>query len=111
MQATGSVAAAAVRQALDRVPSARGRKGSTTHGASMTGHVSEEIAVSVVSVRGESANAAAARQAGAVARPTRRASASVPEKPTPSTRVHQARCATQSGRASESAKNAPWGKR
>ena len=51
MHATATTEGAASRQ-----PNRPGRrKGSSTQGASMTGQVSEEIAPSVVNVRGESA--------------------------------------------------------
>ena len=50
ISATGIVAAAASRQVSLAL-----RKGRITQGASMTGQVSEEMAVSVERVRGESA--------------------------------------------------------
>ena len=50
MSATGIVAAAASRQV-----SRSRKKGKMTHGASMTGQVSEEMAVSVDSERGDKA--------------------------------------------------------
>ena len=89
------------------------RKGRSTQGASMTGQVSEEIAPSVVSVRGESAKSsppAMAARAGAVGS-TARTSRKNPPNPTASTRNHQRRCAIQSGSGSVRRKNRPCGKR
>ena len=56
ISAMGMVAAAISRPVILSVRSS----GTSTQGASMTGQASEEIAVSVVSVRGDSANSSAA---------------------------------------------------
>ena len=84
--------------------------GSSTHGASIIGSVSDEIAPSVVSTRGDSANAAAAmtRDVG-VPMPNASATRNRPQKPTVSSSAHHSRCVTQPGRPSMSParKNAP----
>ena len=88
--------------------------GSSTHGASIIGHVSDEIAPSVVNTRGDNANAMApsTREVGV---PMRSASAtrSTPQNPTVSTSAHHSRCVTQPGTSSRSPsrKNVPCGNR
>jgi hypothetical protein len=88
--------------------------GSSTHGASISGRVSDEMAPSVVSARGDSANATAAiTRDEVVPMPSASATRSTPQNPTPSSRAHHSRCVTQPGRPSTSParKNAPCGKR
>ena len=98
-------------------PLMRGRarvSGMSVHGTSATGQASEEIAVSVVRMRGESAYSMAALTCGSVPRtPVRRARMSAPEYARHSKSVHHARCASHSGApmASASRKNGPCGKR
>jgi hypothetical protein len=88
--------------------------GSSTHGASIIGSVSEEIDPSVVSTRGDSAKATApiSRDVGL---PMFSASAtrSSPQQPAVSSSAHHTRWVTQPGtpRVSPSRKKAPWGKR
>ena len=86
--------------------------GSNTHGASMIGNVSDEIDPSVVSTRGDNANAAAAitRDAG-LPIPSASATRSKPQKPTVSSSAHHSRCVTQPGSPSRwpSKKNVPCG--
>ena len=95
-------------------PRSAGITGSSTHGASIIGSVSEEIAPSVVSTRGDSANAAAAmmRDVG-LPMPSASATRSRPQKPTVSSSAHHSRCVTQPGRPRKSParKNAPCGNR
>ena len=73
--------------------------GSSTHGASIIGSVSEEIAPIVVSTRGDSAKAAAAmtREPGDPM-PNASASRSSPQNPTVSSSAHHSRWVTQPGR-------------
>ena len=88
--------------------------GSSTHGDSIIGRVSEEIEPRVVSTRGDSANATAATTRDDVV-PIPRASAtrSTPQKPTVSSNAHHSRCVTQPGSPSRSParKNVPCGNR
>ena len=88
--------------------------GSSTHGASIIGSVSEEIAPIVVNTRGDSANAAAAmtRDPGDPM-PNASASRSSPQNPTVSSSAHHSRWVTQPGSpaTSPSRKNAPCGNR
>jgi hypothetical protein len=109
--------ATAERAAITRTePSARNARmtGSSTHGASIIGSVSEEIAPSVVSTRGDSANAAAAmtREVG-LPMPRASATRSSPQNPTVSSSAHHSRWVTQPGSPSTSPirKKAPCGKR
>ena len=73
--------------------------GSNTHGASIIGKVSDEIEPSVVSTRGDSANAAApiTRDDG-LPMPSASATRSRPQKPTVSSSAHHSRCVTQPGK-------------
>ncbi len=88
--------------------------GSNTHGANIIGRVSDEIEPSVVSTRGDSANAVAAitRDAGL---PIRSASAtrSKPQKPTVSSSAHHSRWVIQPGTPSAwpTRKKVPCGNR
>ncbi len=88
--------------------------GSNTQGASIIGRVSEEMAPSVVSTRGDRANAVAAMTRDVVL-PMPRASAtrSNPQNPTVSSSAHHSRWVTHPGNPSTSParKNAPCGKR
>ncbi len=88
--------------------------GIKTHGASIIGRVSDEIAPRVVSTRGDSVKASAPSTRELVL-PMPRISArrSIPQKPTVSSRAHHSRWVTQPGIPSRSParKNAPWGKR
>ena len=72
--------------------------GSSTHGASMIGKVSDEIDPKVVNTRGESANAVAAitREVG-LPIPSASATRSNPQKPTVSSSAHHSRWVTQPG--------------
>ena len=112
--ATVAVAFTAPMHATARVDThgLRPKTPTTTHGASMEGHVSEEIAPSVVNVCGESTNAAAphARASGV---PVSNVSASFkyPDQPIHRVSDHHIRCATQSGSGSVSRKNKPCGNR
>ncbi len=88
--------------------------GSSTHGASIIGSVSDEMAPIVVSTRGDSANAAAAitREPGEPM-PNASASRSSPQNPTVSSSAHHSRWVTQPGRPAMSPmrKKAPCGNR
>ena len=88
--------------------------GSSTHGASIIGSVSDEIAPNVVSTRGDSANATAAmmRDVG-LPMPKASATRSRPQNPTVSSSAHHSRCVTQPGSPSTSPikKKVPCGKR
>jgi hypothetical protein len=88
--------------------------GSNTHGASISGSVSDEIAPIVVSTRGDSANAipAITRDEG-LPIPSASATRSTPQNPTASSSAHHSRCVTQPGSPSRSParKKAPCGKR
>ena len=88
--------------------------GSSTHGASIIGSVSDEIAPSVVSTRGDSANATAAmtREVG-LPMPRRLGTRSSPQNPTTSSSAHHSRCVTQPGSPSTSParKKVPCGNR
>ena len=91
--------------------------GSSTHGASIIGSVSDEIAPSVVSTRGDNANAAAAitREVGLPMPALFKASAtrSTPQNPTVINSAHHSRWVTQPGSPSRSParKNVPCGNR
>ena len=92
--------------------------GSSTHGASIIGSVSDEIAPSVVSTRGDNANATAAitREVGLpIPRPSFKASAtrSTPQNPTVINSAHHSRWVTQPGSPSMSParKKVPCGNR
>ncbi len=76
--------------------------GSSTHGASIIGSVSDEIAPSVVSTRGDSVKATAAitREVG-VPMPSASATRSIPQNPTTSSSAHHSRCVTQPGHAEQ----------
>ena len=98
-----------------RLPGCSARiTGSSTHGASMIGSVSEEIEPTVVSTLGDSAKATAATSRD-VGVPMRRASAtrSRPQQPAVSSSAHHSRWVTQPGRPAVSPirKNSPCGKR
>ncbi|BDH55374.1 hypothetical protein MTP03_03130 [Tsukamurella sp. PLM1] len=88
--------------------------GSSTHGASITGAVSELIAPSVVSTCGASTNAAPATTR-LPREPVPRASASrtIPQNPANSSSAHHRRWVIHGGTCSSwpSAKNAPCGKK
>ena len=88
--------------------------GSSTHGASIIGSVSDEIAPSVVSTRGDNANAAAAitREVG-LPMPNASATRSRPQNPTVINSAHHSRWVTQPGSPSRSParKNVPCGNR
>ena len=96
------------------VPRSATTTGSSTHGASIIGSVSEEIAPIVVSTRGESAKAAAAitREPGDPI-PSASASRSSPQNPTVINSAHHNRCVTQPGSPTVSPrrKKAPCGNR
>jgi hypothetical protein len=92
--------------------------GSSTHGASIIGSVSDEIAPRVVSTRGDSANAPAAMMREVlvpIPRPPFKASATRnrPQNPTVSSSAHHSRCVIQPGSPSTSPmrKTVPCGKR
>ena len=80
------------------VPRSASTTGSSTHGASIIGSVSEEIAPIVVSTRGDSAKAAAAmtREPGDPM-PSASASRSSPQNPTVINSAHHNRWVTQPG--------------
>jgi hypothetical protein len=88
--------------------------GSSTHGASIIGSVSDEMAPSVVSTRGDSANATAAitRDVG-LPMPNASATRSSPQNPTTSSNAHHSRWVIQPGTfsMSPSRKKVPCGKR
>jgi hypothetical protein len=88
--------------------------GSSTHGASIIGNVSDEIAPRVVSTRGDSANATAAmtRDVG-LPMPSTSATRSNPQNPITSSSAHHSRWVTQSGTPSTSParKKVPCGNR
>ncbi len=88
--------------------------GSSTHGASMIGSVSDEIDPSVVSTRGESANAAAAtaRDVG-LPMPSASATRSNPQNPTANSSAHHSRWVIQPDSPSRwpAKKNVPCGNR
>ena len=98
----------------DPAPRSARMTGSSTHGASIIGSVSDEIAPIVVSTRGDSAKAAAAmtREPGEPM-PSASASRSSPQNPTVSSSAHHSRWVTQPGspRMSPSRKKAPCGNR
>ena len=106
--------AASTRNDVVFVPRRARITGSSTHGASISGSVSDEIAPIVVSTRGDSANAtpASTRDVG-VPMPSASATRSSPQNPTTSSSAHHSRCVTQPGRPSRSParKNAPCGNR
>ncbi len=88
--------------------------GSSTHGASIIGSVSDEIEPRVVRTRGDNANAAAAiTRDDVVPMPSASATRSRPQNPTVSSSAHHSRCVNQPGRprVSPRRKNAPCGKR
>ena len=88
--------------------------GSSTHGASIIGRVSEEMAPSVVSARGDRANAtAASTREDRLPMPRASATLMTPQKPTTSSNAHHSRCVTQPGRpmTSPARKNVPCGNR
>lgn len=115
INATASPAWAASAR-TERPDAARSARivGSSTHGASMIGRVSEEMEPSVVSTRGDSANAAAAisREVG-LPMPSASATRSRPQKPIVSSSAHHSRWVTQPGSPIKwpSKKNAPCGNR
>ena len=88
--------------------------GSSTHGASIIGSVSDEIAPSVVRTRGDSANATAAmtREVG-LPMPKASATRSTPQNPTVISSAHHSRWVTQPGSPSRSParKKVPCGNR
>ena len=88
--------------------------GSSTHGASIIGSVSDEMAPTVVSTRGDNANAtpAISRDVG-LPMPSASATRTTPQNPTTSSNAHHSRCVTQPGTPSTSParKKAPCGKR
>ena len=97
-----------------RLPEEPGSTGSSTHGASIIGSVSEEIEPSVVSTRGDSANASAPiTRDGVVPMPSASATRSRPQKPAVSSSAHHSRWVIQPGRprVSPRRKNAPCGNR
>ncbi|SHV04262.1 Uncharacterised protein [Mycobacteroides abscessus subsp. abscessus] len=88
--------------------------GSSTHGASIMGSVSEEMAPSVVSARGDRANAtAASTREDRLPMPRASATLMTPQNPTTSSNAHHSRCVTQPGRpmTSPARKNVPCGNR
>ena len=88
--------------------------GTSVHGTNATGQASEEIAVSVVRMRGDSAYKTAGNTEGNPAgNPIRRESANVPENANPIISAHHKRCVTHAGTCARSAsrKNAPCGNR
>ncbi|CPU44546.1 Uncharacterised protein [Mycobacteroides abscessus] len=88
--------------------------GSSTHGASIMGKVSEEIAPRVVSTRGDSAKATAAMiREPRVPIPSASATRMRPQNPATMSSAHHSRCVTQAGTPSRwpSEKKAPWGNR
>ena len=88
--------------------------GSSTHGASIIGSVSEEIEPRVVSTRGDSANAAApTNREVRVPMPSASATRSRPQKPAVSSSAHHSRWMTHPGTPSSwpSRKKAPCGNR
>ena len=88
--------------------------GSSTHGASIIGSVSDEIAPIVVSTRGDNTNATPAiTRDDVVPMPSASATRSRPQNPATSSSAHHSRCVTQPGSPSTSParKNAPCGKR
>ena len=88
--------------------------GSSTHGASIIGSVSDEIDPMVVSTRGDNTNAAAAiTRDGVVPMPSASATRSRPQNPTVNSSAHHSRCVTHPGMPSVSPrrKNAPCGNR
>ncbi len=89
---------ASARTDLSVVPRNARIVGSNTHGANMIGKVSDEIDPSVVSTRGDSANAVAAisRDDG-LPIPSVSATRSNPQKPTVSSNAHHSRCVIQPG--------------
>ncbi|GJJ34779.1 hypothetical protein CULCOIPH002_22030 [Corynebacterium ulcerans] len=89
-----------------------GISGHNTQGASATGQASEEMAVKVVRIRGESAyNAAANAREPLELTPNLRVSSKKPEKAKPKSKVHHRRWAIQSGSGEARRKKAPCGKR
>ena len=88
--------------------------GSSTHGASIIGHVSEEMDPSVVSTRGDSAKATApTSRDGRVPMPSVSATRIRPQHPTVSRIAHHDRWVTHAGtpRVWPTRKNAPCGNR
>ncbi len=112
-----SAMAPAERAAMSRtecLPRNARMTGSSTHGASIIGNVSDEIAPSVVSTRGHSANASAPSTRDPVLpMPSASATRSTPQKPIVSRIAHHNRCVIQPGspRTSPSRKNVPCGNR
>ena len=105
---------ASIRSGLASVARNARITGSSTHGASIIGNVSEEIDPMVVSTRGESANATApTRRDVRVPIPSASATRSNPQHPTVSSTAHHSRWVNQPGTPREwpSAKNAPCGNR
>lgn len=93
ISATASPAwAASARTERPEVPRSARIVGSSTHGASIFGKVSDEIDPSVVSTRGDSANATAptTREDGPPT-PSASATRSRPQKPTVSNTAHHSR--------------------
>ncbi|VAZ70945.1 hypothetical protein LAUMK15_00555 [Mycobacterium persicum] len=106
--------AASARTDRPDVPRRAKIVGSSTHGASIIGSVSDEIDPSVVSTRGDSANAAApiTRDAG-LPMPSASATRSNPQKPTVSSTAHHSRWVSHPGTPSRwpTRKNVPCGNR
>ncbi|CAG6963294.1 hypothetical protein PICSAR132_01374 [Mycobacterium avium subsp. paratuberculosis] len=99
IRATATPACAASAR-TDLGPVARSARmvGSSTHGASIIGRVSDEIDPSVVSTRGDNANAAAAitREPG-LPIPSASATRNRPQKPTVNSSAHHSRWVIQPG--------------
>ena len=105
---------ASIRSGLGSVARNARITGSSTHGASIIGSVSEEIDPMVVSTRGERANATAPTSRDVrVPMPSASATRSTPQHPTVSSTAHHNRWVNQPGTPREwpRAKNAPCGKR
>ena len=88
--------------------------GSNTHGASIIGRVSDEMEHSVVSTRGDSANATApTTRDGVLPMPSASATRSSPQNPAVSSSAHHSRCVTHPGKPSRwpARKKVPCGNR
>ncbi|OLT52700.1 hypothetical protein BJF89_04305 [Corynebacterium sp. CNJ-954] len=105
--------ATASRRVVGRGPGSRTRTtGSMIHGTSATVHASEEIAPSVVRMRGLRANRTAATSRDSRDPvPVASRSLTTPAKARNSSSAHHNRWVNQSGSGSSRAKNRPWGKR
>ncbi|CAM3918788.1 hypothetical protein TSOC111612_21570 [Tsukamurella ocularis] len=114
ISATATAERAARFRSGTSAPCSSWTRGSSTHGASITGAVSELMAPSVVSTCGASTNATAATTR-LPREPVRSASASrtIPQKPAKSSSAHHRRCVIHGGtcRNWPSAKKAPCGKK